>query len=215
MNHFLEKPNRLQVILGIIIIICYMTGIQGEIIPTELLTILTITVLFGQILIRSFIRIKPKVFLWAVIGFLALVISQSLIGTLEQILIETLHLDVVNTNQDTIEQLLVQMPVYVSIIVIVTGPVYEECLFRLVVFNRLYEKSRILAYIVSSFLFGLLHVFFAVFFLGQWTELIFIISYTAMGLIFALVYDQTKNIWTSIFSHMLLNGMVVSFILFQ
>ena len=78
----------------------------------------------------------------------------------------------------------------------IIGPIVEEILFRLLIFNSLERitKSPWFAIIVSGVLFGIWHM-------------IFVQSvYTAiMGCIMGLIYYKTRNIFYTIFIHMVNN----------
>ena len=99
----------------------------------------------------------------------------------------------------------------------VTGflaPVGEELIFRGVIFTGLRKYNRVLAYVVSAFLFGFIHVMSSVF-AGNILEMVQMIPYMCSGLVFAYVYESTDNIWGSILTHMTNNivAMVVLFLM--
>ncbi len=90
------------------------------------------------------------------------------------------------------------------------APLVEEVLFRGVVFGRIRLKHRALAYIVSTILFAILHVWqFAVNDFGAHI-LIYAIYYIPSGLVLAWCYERSGTIWIPIFVHMTINNMAFS-----
>ncbi len=78
------------------------------------------------------------------------------------------------------------------------APVVEELIFRKSIFSII--KNPIIACLVSTFLFGAIHVISG----GDW---IYLTSYATSGLILSLIYIISgKNIWATIFTHFLNNG---------
>ncbi|MBQ3513324.1 MAG: CPBP family intramembrane metalloprotease [Lachnospiraceae bacterium] len=83
--------------------------------------------------------------------------------------------------------------------VMIMAPVVEEIIFRGLIFSRLKRGMKTpIAIIISSFLFALMH--------GQ---LIWIIYTFVVGLIFAIVFEKTKSLGTSILCHMAFNSVSV------
>ena len=86
------------------------------------------------------------------------------------------------------------------------GPVLEELLYRYTAFGMLYQKNRLLAYIVPSLLFAFQHVAEAGIWGGDTVQLINIPGYIIAGLIFAFLYARSKNICVPIGAHILTNS---------
>ena len=83
----------------------------------------------------------------------------------------------------------------------VLAPVTEEVVFRHALFYKFKEQPlwRILMCLVSSFLFGAVH-------LGNFGgNLKLTVPYMLIGLLYNLIYYFSKNIWTSITIHLLFN----------
>lgn len=95
-----------------------------------------------------------------------------------------------------------------GIYAVILAPFVEEMVFRLglmTLINNVFSNSKVhkgivtaIAIIFSSFLFGYIHV------TGDFEQ---IGNYAALGVILALVYYKTDNIYTSIFLHMVYNAM--------
>lgn len=87
------------------------------------------------------------------------------------------------------------------------SPIVEECMFRGCLFGTLRRRSRALAYIVSAALFSLYHVWgYAIQDPVYW---VFVVQYFPVSLLLCRCYERTNSIWTSIFYHMLINGIAV------
>ena len=81
-------------------------------------------------------------------------------------------------------------------------PIVEECIFRKIIIGRLLEKhSALFSIIISSFLFGMLHLATGDIFFG--------IEVCLVSLIYGYVYMKTKNLLYSITMHCAHNMVVV------
>lgn len=95
-------------------------------------------------------------------------------------------------------------PIYITAIVaIIIAPLTEELMFR--GFIKKFIKNDILFVIVSSLVFGGLHVAVAT----NLQEVLFIIPYSLLGFAFSLNYVKTKNIASNIFLHSAWNSLAV------
>lgn len=141
---------------------------------------------------RSLLEIA-RGFLWLWCAESAVVILMALFGITE---------DSAN-NAQAVELLRTERGPVVAATVFL-GPIVEECLFRGGLFGVLRRRNRLLAYAVSALLFGLYHVSDAA--LSDPRELIYLLEYVPAGLILASCYERTDSLWSSIFLHMLNNG---------
>ena len=87
------------------------------------------------------------------------------------------------------------------------APIVEESLFRGGLFGILRRKNRALAYVVSALAFAACHVWSAA--LEDPRELLFLIEYIPAGMLLARCYERTGSVWSSIFLHMLNNGVAL------
>lgn len=102
------------------------------------------------------------------------------------------------------QQALLSLPLYLTaFLAIVIGPLTEELMFR--GFIKKFIKNDILFIIISSLVFGGLHVLSA----DSLQQLLFIIPYSVLGFAFSLNYVKTKNIVSNIFLHCAWNTMAV------
>lgn len=128
------------------------------------------------------------------------------------------------TNQEAIDSMFSSSPMALIIlffVIVIMAPIVEELVFRKSFFTIIKDPK--LALIISSMVFGGLHVISGTLavalswiegsatYLDVILELVFIIQYSLMGLGFGIAYIKSnKNVCTTIFSHMLNNG--VSFV---
>lgn len=135
-----------------------------------------------------------------IIGWTALGIVLAWGAQLIAILIETnlLGINEGSENTESIIDITRMNPLF-FIIPVFTAPILEELIFRKIIFGTLYKRMNFfLAVLISSFLFGVLHL-----------ELQHILIYFAMGVALAYVYVKTKRIIVPILVHMGMNALVV------
>lgn len=135
-----------------------------------------------------------------IIGWTALGIVLAWGAQLIAILIET-NLLGINEGSENTEGIIdiTRMNPLFFIIPVFTAPILEELIFRKIIFGTLYKRMNFfLAVLISSFLFGVLHL-----------ELQHILIYFAMGVALAYVYVKTKRIIVPILVHMGMNALVV------
>jgi len=106
-------------------------------------------------------------------------------------------------NQELVVSALSAMPVAMIITVVLFAPIVEEIIFRLVLMN-LFNLPPIFNVILSSLIFGLIHVLAG--------GLIHIIPYFLMGLVFGYFYLKNDNIWHVTILHTIHNGLTVVFV---
>lgn len=114
-----------------------------------------------------------------------------------------------STNQQYIVSLLSKYPIYTFITTIFIAPILEELIFRLT-FRKIF-KSDILFIFLSGLVFGILHFSVAT----SIQELLYIISYSIPGWIFAYTLKKSSNIFVPISLHMFHNTImtILQFIL--
>lgn len=110
-----------------------------------------------------------------------------------------------NANQDSINDELKRNFLSMFLAAVVFGPFVEELIFRGLIFRLLHNKFKILSHIISALLFGLYHVWTYILFLGDFSQLINVLPYFAMGLAFSILYEKTDNIGYPLLLHMLNN----------
>ncbi|HET7580860.1 MAG TPA: type II CAAX endopeptidase family protein [Bacillales bacterium] len=132
--------------------------------------------------------------LWGFLGILIAFGAQLVSGVIEQ----ALGVHHASENTQRITEIARDMPLFIIVVAIV-GPILEEIVFRKVLFGSLYKRFDFaIAAVISSILFGLAHM-----------ELSFLLTYSAMGFVFAFLYAKTKRILVPIAAHASMNTFVV------
>lgn len=107
------------------------------------------------------------------------------------------------------QEALLSLPLYLTaFLAIVIGPLTEELMFR--GFIKKFIKNDVLFVIISSLIFGGLHVLSA----DSLQQLLYIIPYSVLGFAFSLNYVKTKNIASNIFLHCAWNTLAVILTIF-
>ena len=92
----------------------------------------------------------------------------------------------------------------VAAMAVYMAPIVEELMFRAGIFGQLRKHNRILAYVLSVLCFSVYHVWgFA---LEEPIYWIYVLQYIPVSYLLCRCYESTDSIWTSIFFHMLVNG---------
>lgn len=115
----------------------------------------------------------------------------------------TMSLD--NPNNNAIFEVLDEQYGLTAATTIFLAPILEEILFRGGLFGTLRHRNRLVAYLVTVFLFSLYHVWQSA--LLDWHNLIFLIQYVPVTCVLCWAYERTDTIWTPIFLHMFINFM--------
>lgn len=104
------------------------------------------------------------------------------------------------SNQAMLQDFSKQWPIAVAIFAVVLAPVFEELLFRKLLFARLAQADHLItAYLLSSLLFALMHEPSPTNGITDWLFKLFI--YGLMGAVFAWIYKKTGKLWPAILAH--------------
>ena len=95
----------------------------------------------------------------------------------------------------------------VAAMTIFLAPLVEEGIFRAGLFGLVRRKSRAAAYLVSTLLFGLCHVWAYAF--SDPKQLLYLLQYIPAGVALCRCYERTNSIWGSVFLHMLNNAVSI------
>ena len=115
------------------------------------------------------------------------------------------HKETIATNEQAVRDILGKFPIYMIISAVVIGPIEEEIVFRKTI--RKIFRNKWVFIIVSGLFFGLMHVVLS---MKEPLDLLYIISYSIPGIIFAYVYDKSKNIFVSTGLHTIHNGVLIT-----
>lgn len=129
------------------------------------------------------------------IGLCAMAVSNILISTFSPVKIAN--------NEAGVQDIITSVPFIALFLTTVLAPFTEEMIFRKA-FRDVFPKK--MEYILlSGIIFGALHVISSV---TSLYDYLYIIPYSSLGIAFAALYYKTDNIFTSIFVHMLHNGIL-------
>lgn len=110
-----------------------------------------------------------------------------------------LGLDLEPSNLDVIKEGFARFPVFLALFAVVLAPLYEELLFRRVLFGRLWRAGwPVLGLVLSSLVFALVHELPGLNGKPVSSTVFLILVYAGMGRIFAWVYRRTGTLWAPI-----------------
>ena len=156
----------------------------------------------------SFDRLRQRrTWGWALVAGLATFVFSTLMSAGGR----ALGLDLQPSNLDLIKDGFARFPVFLALFAVVLAPLYEELLFRRVLFGRLWEAGwPVLGLILSSVVFALVHELPGLNGKPADSTLFLILVYTGMGGIFAWVYRRTGTLWAAIAAHILNNAIALA-----
>ncbi len=133
--------------------------------------------------------------LWSIGGFFLAIATQAITSLIE---VNVLNITDQSANTAAILEIAGQMPLFI-VVVSILGPFLEEIVFRYIFFGALSRRFNFfIGALISSFIFALIHLDFP-----------HLLTYTAMGFVFAFLYVKTKRIMVPILAHTLMNSFVV------
>lgn len=109
-----------------------------------------------------------------------------------------------STNQNAIEQMTTIAPTFMVITTVFLAPLIEELIFRVGIFQFVYPKSRLLAYLLSSLSFGFVHIMSGLF-SGDLSQLLFWLPYSLLGFSLCRMYEKRQSIFVPMVVHSLNN----------
>ena len=149
----------------------------------------------------------PRTWFWA----LAAGISTFLFSAVMSGCGRALGLDLEPSNLDVIKAGFAQYPVFLGLFAVVLAPMYEELLFRRVLFGRLWHAGwPVLGLVLSSLVFALVHEMPGVNGKPLASTLFLVLVYAGMGAMFAGVYRLTGTLWAPIAAHILNNALALA-----
>lgn len=167
---------------------------------------LATTVIFRKLLLRcGKISLKApfRTLKWALLGFICYTLLSQAIG----IIILFISPDFMNLNDASISGMVQDDFVLIGFSTVILVPVAEELLYRGLIFGSIYNKSRVLAYIVSIVVFCLIHM---VGYIGLYSPINLLLSflqYIPAGLCLGWAYAKSDSIFAPILIHITINQM--------
>lgn len=176
-------------------------------VSVEVLMILAIFLIFKDQFIKAFKDLKKNHlnyfkgnFKYYLLGVIIMMISNSLITILG---------GGTSDNETAVRSQFELAPIYTFISAVILAPIVEESVFRLS-FRNIF-KNNFLFILISSFIFGSLHL------LGMFDSnllFLYLTAYCSVGVAFAYIMAKTNNIFVSMGLHFMHNGILLSLQLF-
>lgn len=108
-------------------------------------------------------------------------------------------------NEQSVQKMITAYPLVMIISAGIIAPINEEILFRKCFKNMI--NNQLLFILISGIFFGLLHIVSATTF----TQFLYIIPYSSLGIAFAIMYVKTDSVFTSMSMHMIHNTLLTLF----
>lgn len=132
-------------------------------------------------------NIKTSLKYWS-LGLLIMIISNLIIGIINN--------GGMPSNEESVRELIDQLPLYMFFNIVIYAPLTEELIFRKSFKNAFSNKY--LYILTSGLIFGSMHI---VSDLSSYQQLLYIIPYSSLGIAFAALYKKTNNIFSTISIH--------------
>ena len=149
---------------------------------------------------------EHNVVLWGLLGGFAVLVITSTVTSLFNLIPHQGQ----NANEDSLNSFTIAYPVLSIIAFGILGPIVEEITYRVGLFSLLYKKNRLLAYLVTTVIFGLIHFSFDAGNLVN--EFINLPTYLTAGLLFCYIYEF-KGFGASTIAHITNNLVALTFTL--
>jgi len=164
-----------------------------------------VAVIIFRRFIRSTLRLVTKRILVILISVVAGFFAYYTLTTFVSIAIVTIEPAFFNVNNANLSTISQKYYALTAICTVVLVPITEELLHRGAIFGGLYRRSRAAAYLVSTFVFALVHITGYIGYFGPKTLLLCFMQYLPAGLCLAAAYDLTGCILTPILIHAVIN----------
>lgn len=158
------------------------------------------SICFRHYIKESFNQVKGRwlqIIIWSLtIGFGLLY----LVNILTNALVLGIDPNATSTNQNMVVMMshLAPFPMIVSSVIL--APILEELVFRVAIFQSLYEKNKYLAYLCSGLAFGFVHIMNGLLG-GDLIQLLFLLPYGLLGMMFCFFYEKKKSIFVPMLVH--------------
>jgi membrane protease YdiL (CAAX protease family) len=119
----------------------------------------------------------------------------------------------VNANQQELIKIAADYPVVFIILAVIVAPLIEELIFRYYLYKKLEKTNFLLALVVSTFLFSIIHIIPSFVTGTFFTDIATLPAYLLPSLVFAVAYYQTGKLAVPIFAHFAFNLVSVILIL--
>lgn len=169
--------------------------------------LIPLLIIFRKELIESFKNLLgnfKKLMVFSIVILIITVIISNITGLIIQLVAGDMP-----TNQRYIESTFNTIQLFIAGVIVY--PTVEELIFRGCL--RKILKNNIIFIFLSGLLFGSIHIFY--FQQSNPLQYLYLISYSITGMGLAYIYTRTKNIYTCILAHMLVNfvGLASTFLM--
>ncbi|MBQ3252786.1 MAG: CPBP family intramembrane metalloprotease [Oscillospiraceae bacterium] len=167
-----------------------------------------VAVIFGHFILRNG-KIALKAPLQVLLTALGAYYAYTFLSAMIHYAIGAIYPEFYNVNDSFVSTMVTDEFALMFIGTALLVPITEEVLYRGLIFAGLYNRSRILAYAISTVAFAALHV---VGYIGLYTPLhllLCLLEYIPAGLCLAWAYAMSDTIWTPILIHTAVNTMAV------
>ncbi len=166
--------------------------------------VLVVALFFGFLKanIKTFGRSVKKSFLGIAAGF----IVYFALNTAVNIIITALApADFSNANEAALDAMAEHYQWALLFCTVVLVPLTEEVLYRGVLHQIIYQRNRILAYVISAFVFALIHIIGYIGYTDGYSLFLAFHQYLPAGIALALAYELSDSIWAPILIHSTIN----------
>lgn len=137
---------------------------------------------------KNFLKNIKLSFKYWIIGFTIMAISNYIIAIITN--------GTLATNEQAVRTLIDQFPLYMAFQVMLYAPITEELIFRKSIKKAITNKY--IYILASGLVFGGLHVITSI---TELIDLLYLIPYCSLGIVFATLYYKTNNIYSTITIH--------------
>lgn len=225
MKKLTNVPNRSETVSGFIFLAIQLLALQPALLLVNLLlptpmsestlnflfftiNFISVAVIFRKYLIRSGKTAISAPFSCLRSTFLALVGYWGG-NMLVSILIQNVYPEFFNVNDSSLSQMTQENFSLMAFGTILLAPVTEEVLYRGLIFGKLYNRSPLLAYFVSTLCFSALHVTGYIGMYAPFHLLLCLLQYVPAGLCLGWAYAKSDTIWAPILLHITVNQIAI------
>ncbi len=122
---------------------------------------------------------------------------------------------ITNANQGQLYVIAKLSPAIFILFAVFAAPIVEELIFRYYLYKPLEKKGPVVAIIVSTLVFSLIHLIPSIASNTFFVDLRTLPSYVLPSLMFGIAYYRTKHIATTMIAHVIYNGITCFFIFMQ
>ena len=107
-------------------------------------------------------------------------------------------------NEEEVRGYIDSFPLFMIFNTVIYAPITEELTFRKSIKDA--ANNKWIYVLISGLVFGGLHI---ISYITNWTDLIYLIPYSSLGIAFALLYHKTDNIFSTITMHAMHNLLAI------